>query len=90
MKFALIVLVCVGSHEDHGSRRDVSLKIDAEIESSVLESPVLPIRSICWHVQAVALARLSPLSGTKENVAIVHERIRIRRRHHEEVAFPNF
>ena len=64
-KFGLVALVRK-SHGDRGGRRVVSPKIKAAIEALALESPALPIRSICRQVRqfAEAMGEPPPRYGT--------------------------
>jgi len=59
-KFGLIALVRK-SRDDRGGRRVVSPKIKAAIEALALESPPLPVRSICRQVRQFAQATGEPL-----------------------------
>jgi len=59
-KFGLIALVRK-SRDDRGARRVVSSKIKAAIEALALESPPLPVRSICRQVRQFAEATGEPL-----------------------------
>jgi hypothetical protein len=59
-KFGLIALVRK-SRGDRGGRRVVSPKIKAAIEALALESPPLPVRSICRQVRQFAEATGEPL-----------------------------
>jgi putative transposase len=59
-KFGLIALVRK-SRDDRGGRRVVSPKIKAAIEALALESPPLPVRSICRQVRQFAEATGEPL-----------------------------
>ena len=59
-KFGLIALVRK-SRDDRGARRVVSPKIKAAIEALALESPPLPVRSICRQVRQFAEATGEPL-----------------------------
>src|SRR5277367_4667793 len=58
-KFGLVALVRK-SRDDRGSRRVVSPKIKAAIQALALESPPLPVRSICRQVRQFAEATGEP------------------------------
>jgi hypothetical protein len=63
-KFGLIALVRK-SRDDRGARRVVSPKIKAAIEALALESPPLPVRSICRQVRQLRKPRASRCHATE-------------------------
>lgn len=63
-KFGLVALVRK-SRDDCGARRVVSPKIKAAIEALALESPPLPVRSICRQVRQFAEATGEPCHATE-------------------------
>ena len=66
-KFGLIALVRK-SRDDRGGRRVVSPKIKAAIQALALESPPLPVRSICRQVRQFAEAlRANPCPATERS-----------------------
>src|SRR5271155_3438689 len=71
-KFGLVALVRK-SRDDRGSRRVISPKIKAAIEALALESPPLPVRSICRQARQFAEMIGEPLPRYGTVYALVRD-----------------